>query len=90
MAEGLSARFSAAAVFQGPYKAGSFFFVENCNKNLDTLVTFTTTHRFMSILQLVLVNLFSCNVANIVFLCLTHGGYDAQFDQNPGRLSLRK
>ncbi|CAN7049855.1 unnamed protein product [Brassica oleracea var. botrytis] len=36
MAEGLYARFSAAAFFLGPYKAGSFFFVDNCNKNLDT------------------------------------------------------
>ena len=44
----------------------------------------------MSIFQLVLVDLFLCNVANIVFLCLTDGGYDAQFDQTPGRLLLRK
>ncbi|KAH0934739.1 hypothetical protein HID58_011856, partial [Brassica napus] len=36
IAEGLYARFSAAAVFVGPYKAGSFFFVDTCNKNLDT------------------------------------------------------
>ena len=36
IAEGLYARFSAAAVFLGPYKAGSFFFVDICNKNLDT------------------------------------------------------
>ncbi|KAF3611154.1 hypothetical protein DY000_02050596 [Brassica cretica] len=56
MAEGLYARFSAAAFFLGPYKAGSFFFVDNCNKNLDTF----------------------------------DGGYDAQFDQTPGRLLLRK
>ncbi|KAH0837313.1 hypothetical protein HID58_079299 [Brassica napus] len=36
IAEGLYARFSAAAVFLGPYKAGYFFFVDTCNKNLDT------------------------------------------------------
>ncbi|KAH0882260.1 hypothetical protein HID58_042479, partial [Brassica napus] len=36
IAEGLYARFSAASVFLGPYKAGSFFFVDTCNKNLDT------------------------------------------------------
>lgn len=37
MEEGPSARFSAAAVCLDPYKAGLFFFVGGCNKNLDPL-----------------------------------------------------
>ncbi|KAG2313271.1 hypothetical protein Bca52824_024828 [Brassica carinata] len=37
MEEGPSARFSAAAVCLGPYKAGSFFFVGGCNNNLEPL-----------------------------------------------------
>ncbi|CAF2199746.1 unnamed protein product [Brassica napus] len=37
MEEGPSARFSAGAVSLGPYKAGSFFFVGGCNKNLEPL-----------------------------------------------------
>lgn len=37
MEEGPSARFSAAAVCLGPYKAGSVFFVGGCNKNLEPL-----------------------------------------------------
>ncbi|CAA7043224.1 unnamed protein product [Microthlaspi erraticum] len=37
MEEGPSARFSSAAVCLGPYKAGLFFFVGGCNKNLEPL-----------------------------------------------------
>jgi len=37
MVEGPSARFSSAAVCLDPYKAGSFFFVGGCNKNLEPL-----------------------------------------------------
>ncbi|KAF8088557.1 hypothetical protein N665_0536s0008 [Sinapis alba] len=37
MEERPSARFSATAVCLGPYKAGSFFFVGGCNKNLEPL-----------------------------------------------------
>lgn len=37
MEEGPSPRFSSAAVCLHPYKAGSFFFVGGCNKNLEPL-----------------------------------------------------
>lgn len=37
MEERPSARFSCAAVCLDPYKAGSFFFVGGCNKNLEAL-----------------------------------------------------
>ncbi|ESQ27747.1 hypothetical protein EUTSA_v100194641mg, partial [Eutrema salsugineum] len=64
MEEGPSARFSAAAVCLGPYKAGLFFFIGGCNKNLEPL--------------------------DDIYYLHTEGGYDARFDQNPGKLSLRK
>ncbi|CAF1726238.1 unnamed protein product [Brassica oleracea var. botrytis] len=47
-------------------KAGSFFFVGDCNKNLDPLDDI------------------------YYYAQLTDGGYDAQFDQTPGNLSLTK
>ncbi|XP_033131478.1 nitrile-specifier protein 1 isoform X1 [Brassica rapa] len=64
MEEGPSARFSAGAVSLGPYKAGSFFFVGGCNKNLEPL--------------------------DDIYYLHTDGGYNARFDQTPGRFSLRK
>ncbi|EFH63787.1 hypothetical protein ARALYDRAFT_316360 [Arabidopsis lyrata subsp. lyrata] len=64
MEEGPSPRFSSAAVCLHPYKAGSFFFVGGCNKNLEPL--------------------------DDIYYLHTEGGYDVQFNQNPGRLSLRK
>ncbi|CAF2064740.1 unnamed protein product [Brassica napus] len=62
--EGPSARFSAGAVSLGPYKAGSFFFLGGCSKNLEPL--------------------------DDIYYLHTDGGYNARFDQTPGRFSIRK
>ena len=58
---------------------------------LTRWMTFTTMHKFVSNFRLILADLLSCNVANnLLYLQLTDDGYDAQFDQTPGNLSLTK